>query len=54
MAATMTKNSPPKAQKPRTAGRPAGGGGLTKQRIAEEALAQIDEFGLGADVKIPG
>lgn len=48
MAATMTKNSPPKARKPRTAGRPAGGGGLTKQRIAEEALAQIDEFGLGA------
>jgi len=45
MAAAMTKKSPPK---PRTAGRPAGGGGLTKQRIAEEALAQIDEFGLGA------
>ena len=44
----MTKNSPQKVQKPRTAGRPAGGGGLTKQRIAEEALAQIDEFGLGA------
>lgn len=44
----MTKQSPPKPPKPRTAGRPAGGGGLTKQRIAEEALAQIDEFGLGA------
>jgi len=44
----MTKQSPPKPPKPRTAGRPSGGGGLTKQRIAEEALAQIDEFGLGA------
>ncbi|WP_432731589.1 TetR/AcrR family transcriptional regulator [Variovorax sp. W6] len=44
----MTKPSPSKPQKPRTAGRPAGGAGLTKQRIAEEALAQIDEFGLGA------
>jgi len=48
MAATMTKNPLPKPPKPRTAGRPSGGAGLTKQRIAEEALAQIDEFGLGA------
>ncbi len=36
------------ASQAHTAGRPAGGGGLTKQRIAEVALAQIDEFGLGA------
>ena len=41
----MKTNSPPK---PRTAGRPAGGGELSKQRIAEVALALIDEFGLGA------
>lgn len=33
---------------PRTAGRPAGGGALSKRRIAEAALAHIDEFGLGA------
>lgn len=45
MASTMKTTSPPK---PRSAGRPAGGGELTKQRIAEVALAQIDEFGLGA------
>jgi len=34
--------------KPRTAGRPPGGGALSKRRIAEAALAHIDEFGLGA------
>jgi TetR/AcrR family tetracycline transcriptional repressor len=34
--------------KPKTAGRPAGGGALSKRRIAEAALAHIDEFGLGA------
>ena len=34
--------------KPRTAGRPAGGGALSRQRIAEAALAHIDAFGLGA------
>jgi AcrR family transcriptional regulator len=34
--------------KPKTAGRPAGGGALSKQRITEAALAHIDEFGLGA------
>ena len=33
---------------PKTAGRPAGGGALSKRRIAEAALAHIDEFGLGA------
>ena len=45
MASTMKTTPPPK---PRSAGRPAGGGELTKQRIAEVALALIDEFGLGA------
>jgi len=45
MAPTMKTTSPPK---PRSAGRPAGGGELTKQRIAEVALALIDEFGIGA------
>jgi len=39
-----TASEPP----PRTAGRPAGGGALSKRRIAEAALAHIDEFGLGA------
>ena len=39
---------PPPEPKPKTAGRPAGGGALSKQRIAEAALAHIDEFGLGA------
>ena len=34
--------------RPRTAGRPPGGGALSKRRIAEAALAHIDEFGLGA------
>ena len=34
--------------KPRPPGRPAGGGALSKRRIAEAALAHIDEFGLGA------
>jgi TetR/AcrR family tetracycline transcriptional repressor len=34
--------------KPKTAGRPAGGGALSKRRVAEAALAHIDEFGLGA------
>lgn len=42
----MTKKKPGPA--PRTAGRPAGGGGLTKRRVAEAALAHIDESGLGA------
>ena len=46
MAATMKKTAP--EPKPKTAGRPAGGGALSKQRIAEAALAHIDEFGLGA------
>ncbi|SDI79273.1 TetR/AcrR family transcriptional regulator [Variovorax sp. OV700] len=39
---------PPPQPKPKTAGRPTGGGALSKQRIAEAALAHIDEFGLGA------
>ena len=39
---------PPPEPKPKTAGRPAGGGALSKQRIAEAALAHIDEVGLGA------
>ncbi len=34
--------------KPKTAGRPAGGGALSKRLIAEAALAHIDEYGLGA------
>ena len=42
----MKKNT--SEPKPRTAGRPAGGGALSKQRIAEAALAHIDAFGLGA------
>lgn len=42
----MKKKAP--EPKPRTAGRPAGGGALSKQRIADAALAHIDEFGLGA------
>ena len=46
MAATMKKTAP--EPKPKTAGRPTGGGALSKQRIAEAALAHIDEFGLGA------
>jgi TetR/AcrR family tetracycline transcriptional repressor len=41
-------SKPAKAPKPRAAGRPAGGAALTKQRIAEAALEQIDAFGLGA------
>ena len=48
MAATMKKSTPKPEPKPRTAGRPAGGGALSKQRIAEAALAHIDAFGLGA------
>lgn len=46
----MKKTAPePKPKpKPKTAGRPAGGGALSKQRIAEAALAHIDAFGLGA------
>jgi TetR/AcrR family tetracycline transcriptional repressor len=43
MPTPAKKKAPPK-----TAGRPAGGAALTRQRIAEAALAQIDEFGLGA------
>jgi AcrR family transcriptional regulator len=46
MAATMKKTAP--EPKPKTVGRPTGGGALSKQRIAEAALAHIDEFGLGA------
>jgi AcrR family transcriptional regulator len=46
MAPSMKKTAP--EPKPKTAGRPAGGGALSKQRIAEAALAHIDEFGLGA------
>ena len=39
--------SDPKSR-PRTAGRPPGSSTLSKRRIAEAALAHIDEFGLGA------
>jgi len=39
--------SEPKSR-PRTAGRPPGSSTLSKRRIAEAALAHIDEFGLGA------
>jgi TetR/AcrR family tetracycline transcriptional repressor len=46
MAGSMKKTAP--EPKPKTAGRPTGGGALSKQRIAEAALAHIDEFGLGA------
>lgn len=42
----MKKKAP--EPRPRTAGRPAGGAALSKQRIAEAALAHIDAFGLGA------
>ena len=44
MTTARKKAAPP----PRTAGRPAGGAALTKGRIAEVALALIDEAGLGA------
>jgi AcrR family transcriptional regulator len=46
MAPSMKKPLP--QPKPKTVGRPTGGGALSKQRIAEAALAHIDEFGLGA------
>lgn len=42
------KAKPEPGAEPRTAGRPPGSAALTKQRIAEAALEQIDEFGLGA------
>jgi len=42
----MKKTAP--ETKPKTAGRPAGGGALSKRLIAQAALAHIDEFGLGA------
>ena len=44
----MKKTAPEPKPKPKTAGRPTGGGALSKQRIAEAALAHIDAFGLGA------
>lgn len=44
----MKKTAPKPKPKPKTAGRPTGGGALSKQRIAEAALAHIDAFGLGA------
>jgi TetR/AcrR family tetracycline transcriptional repressor len=44
----MKKKAPESQPKPKTAGRPTGGGALSKRLIAEAALAHIDEFGLGA------
>ncbi len=44
----MKKTAPEPKPKPKTAGRPTGGGALSKQRIAEAALAHIDAFGLSA------
>jgi TetR/AcrR family transcriptional regulator, tetracycline repressor protein len=44
----MKKPAPEPKPKPKTAGRPTGGGALSKRLIAEAALAHIDEFGLGA------
>lgn len=48
MKKTPATPAKPTKPPPRTAGRPVGGGALTKQRIAEAALEHIDEFGLGA------